>query len=401
MFPTFKKFAFCAIAIPSLALTQACGTKSFDSAQKVTTVESTPSKRQSIGNCWIYAQASWLEALVLKSSGEAINVSETYWTYWDWFHKITDNPSRLPGEMTTDQFGRETFGFETGGSWSDAKSIILKYGYLHEGEVVAEESNVEMSARQASAEALIGLELSKGELADVKNRRDKAKVKAVLDRIFKVEMDTLVAKGRANLSTEIAVGNKLDKKAPLSKAITYWKEVQFDMAYGVSDADQLSERVKSRRKATLQKMMRALNNGQPVLMSFMVYFDALKIDRENRMGIFDYQTLLDFQAKQDVNASRTGGHMVMLQDYTVTNVPGLGDLGFGDMSEDVKTQALQGELGMVKAKNSWGVSREDRGLFDGSTVFDIKYLTMPIDHLDGRPSANLWDFVIPEYPESI
>lgn len=396
-----KKVALAALAANSLVFSTSCGMKSSHSDQKVTNVVATPSKRQSIGNCWIYAQASWLESLLHKSQDKPLNVSETYWTYWDWFHKITDNPMRAPGETSTDSTGRKTFDFETGGSWSDAKSIILNYGFLYESEVAPEEENMEMSSRQADAETRIGTELTSGDLSSAANRADKRKVMAVLDRIFKVDMNSLVERGRANLSTQVAVGNKLDKTAPLSTAIEYWKEVSFDMGYGVTNSDNLSSKVKLRRKETLQKMMKALNNGQPVLMSFMVYFDALKIDLENRMGIFDYATLKDYQANYKVDPSRVGGHMVMLQDYSVTNVPNVGDLGFGDMSEDLKNQALEGELSMIKAKNSWGMTREERGLFDGSTVFDIKYLTYPTKHNKGPTSANLWDFVIPEYPASL
>jgi hypothetical protein len=38
----------------------------------VSSVDHTAVKRQSIGNCWIYAQATWLESLIKDDSGEQL-----------------------------------------------------------------------------------------------------------------------------------------------------------------------------------------------------------------------------------------------------------------------------------------------------------------------------------------
>lgn len=58
------------------------------SAIDVTDVHHTPSKRQSIGNCWLYATATWVESLALTETNESHNISETYWTYWHWYDSL-------------------------------------------------------------------------------------------------------------------------------------------------------------------------------------------------------------------------------------------------------------------------------------------------------------------------
>src|SRR5688572_14957685 len=52
-------------------------------------VGQTAVERQSIGNCWIYAHASWIESMHQTASGAAVDLSQSYWTYWHWFDQIT------------------------------------------------------------------------------------------------------------------------------------------------------------------------------------------------------------------------------------------------------------------------------------------------------------------------
>ena len=37
----------------------------------------TPTERQSIGNCWIYAQATWVESMHKRATGEDIDISQS------------------------------------------------------------------------------------------------------------------------------------------------------------------------------------------------------------------------------------------------------------------------------------------------------------------------------------
>ena len=55
------------------------------SVDDITGVDQSKVKRQSIGNCWLYATSSWLEALNKGASGVEMNTSESWLTYWHWF----------------------------------------------------------------------------------------------------------------------------------------------------------------------------------------------------------------------------------------------------------------------------------------------------------------------------
>ncbi|MBI4705739.1 MAG: hypothetical protein HY744_31995 [Deltaproteobacteria bacterium] len=71
-----------------------CALDTSDSASaNITDVNHTDVERQSSGNCWRYAQASWVESLHLTATGEAFDVSQSYWTYWHWFEQVVDNGS--------------------------------------------------------------------------------------------------------------------------------------------------------------------------------------------------------------------------------------------------------------------------------------------------------------------
>jgi hypothetical protein len=162
----------------------------------------------------------------------------------------------------------------------------------------------------------------------------------------------------------------------------------------------LSEENEARRKAILKRVMKALNDRQPVIMSVMVEFNGLKTDP---YATFDYDYL---QAAGSMGGQ--GGHLVVLEDYTVNNVPGIGFLGEGDMSDELKAAALDGDIVTIKSKNSWGSNRPSRGLADGHTAFTIDYLNKPIswmysDESEGQvaspmnsyKASSLSEFVLP------
>ncbi len=135
-------------------------------------------KRQSIGNCWIYATVGWIESLRLKASvtaaapmGEQLNISESYITYWHWYKSL------MAGEVT----GME---IETGGFWGEAGDIIIARGYMSEGDFIPEEANAAQSARQSSALAAINTSIRTGMLSMPANRRNGTIVRAELDRAF-------------------------------------------------------------------------------------------------------------------------------------------------------------------------------------------------------------------------
>jgi hypothetical protein len=156
-----------------LALVACSGAKPSTSHTLVTDVDQTVSKRQTIGNCWIYAEASWLESLTKTASSQDINVSESYWTWWDWYDQIVSGDS-----------GTE---IETGGTWETAKDIIQSHGFVLEGEFIPSEANAEGSSHQLEAQTEINDALQSGSLAN-ENDRTPEKVRKALDDAFGTNM---------------------------------------------------------------------------------------------------------------------------------------------------------------------------------------------------------------------
>ena len=335
----------------------ACGPQAAQkSTLDVTDVPHTVVKRQSIGNCWLYATATWAEALHLKSTTQEVDMSESYWTYWHWFDQIKSAGTSI----------------ETGGSWEEASRIIAKRGWMTEEEFIPSEKGVEMSLAQSRAESIINTALAKGGKLHTQKSRSKKNMMAVLDEAFGVNMKDLQAK--AHKASEFIVGKNadgtdvtLDKIINNSGDASEWQSVYYPQARGDRP---LSEETEARRKAILKRVMKALNDRQPVIMSVMVEFNGLKTDP---YATFDYDYL---QAAGSMGGQ--GGHLVVLEDYTVNNVPGIGFLGEGDMSDELKAAALDGDIVTIKSKNSWGANRPSRGLADGHTAFTIDYLNRAI-----------------------
>ncbi|RYZ58414.1 MAG: hypothetical protein EOP07_07085 [Proteobacteria bacterium] len=274
------------------------------SHEKVTSVSHTAVKRQSIGNCWLYAQATWLESMLKSTTGENVNVSETYWTYWDMYNKLLENQPIPEDELNT------------GGTWSRSVAIISKYGWVKEDEFIPEETNLQMSKSQACAEDYIMAQGKEGgTLFDVSKR-----------------------------TPELLRAEKLPTEAEL----TAYKKLE-------------------------QRIKLALNDHQPVVLSWFVSFNAA-----NDKGLFNLGTLA---SKRELGSS--GGHMIVLHDYVVNNVPGRGTLGEGEMSDEDKALALEGDLDYFVVKNSWGANRADRPwLANGYSRLSWDYLTNRYENED-------------------
>jgi hypothetical protein len=362
--------SFATLAV-SLALVACSGSKPAASHTLVTAVDQTVAKRQTIGNCWLYAEASWLESLTKTASGQETNVSESYWTWWHWYDQI---------------IGGSASELNTGGDWEKAKAIILRHGFLLEGEFIPDEASAEASSRQLEAETQINDALGSGSLAELSDRTPE-KVRLALDDAFGTHM--AAAEALARRADTAVVGKD---GTTLAVALDQWQEVGFPRLYGKDTA--ASPEVEAGRAKVLRRVLRALNDHAPVVMSVMIDFGAL--DKTN--ATFE-------KAYLERNGSdRQGGHMVVLEDYAVENAPGYGAVGFGDVPVAEKAAALDGALTLLKAKNSWGASRLDRGITDGTTAFDRAYLFSQLPwRADGEnlndPSVTyyttLGSFVIP------
>src|SRR5882724_6873820 len=105
------------------------------SSDDITSVDESAVKRQSIGNCWLYATASWLEALNKAATNQEKNTSESWLTYWHWYEQLANG--RVFGEIST------------GGSYGTAANLIARYGITLEKDFIKTEAEAEMSARQS------------------------------------------------------------------------------------------------------------------------------------------------------------------------------------------------------------------------------------------------------------
>ncbi|MGE0174155.1 MAG: hypothetical protein AB7T49_15265 [Oligoflexales bacterium] len=367
----FKSFLMAPFA---LTLILGACTQEKGADVKVTDVDHSWVKRQSIGNCWLYAAASWAESLHKSTTFEEVNLSETYWTYWHWYGQIVNKG------ITT---------IATGGNWWVSRNIILKYGYLLEGEFIPNEDTEEMSAVQHNAEAYINAALGVGGELQSLTSRTPENVQKVLDKAYGVNMAE--ARARAHEASSFVVG-KTGAGADISLAEAVaasgenaWTTVNYPVVYGNP-----SEAVIKTRKDLMKRALRAINDRQPVVVSMYIDFNALDIAD----ATFKRSTLL-----ASGSMGKQGGHMVVLEDYAVDNVPD-GNGGFfsieeGDVSDDLKKMALEGDVRYLVAKNSWGTDRPDRGLTDGYTRFDAEYMNLPFARESGGSASALSLFVLP------
>jgi hypothetical protein len=358
-----------------------CGRQHLKARLDVTDVEHTPVKRQSIGNCWLYATSTWAESLHLSASGQTVNISESYWTYWDWYEKIL----RGTGDK-----------IDTGGEWWLASRIIQNHGYMLEGDFLPDEADEQMSAVQRMAEFAINESLSSGSLQNNSNRTPES-VKAALNEAFGVDMDALSE--RIYAATELKTGTSPGGSPwtlsdEISGGAHAWTQLSYPQLWGQGAEPRLWDRRK--RSSVLQRVLRAANDKKPVIMSSMVEFSALNTENN---ATFEHELYL----KKGYSTGQ-GGHLIVLEDYVVDHVPGVGTIPEGDVSDELKNAALNGTLRYLVVKNSWGTDRPDRGLSDGYTRFTMDFLNKPLpfglEHGETDISKGTWysalsGFIVP------
>jgi hypothetical protein len=356
--------------------------------EAVTDVNHSSVKRQSIGNCWLYATVGWAESLNKSATGVEQNYSESYLTFWSWFERLTT------GETT----GTE---LSTGGSFGYGSTLLGKYGVVAEGDFIADEATAEMSLRQKAALTAINLSLKSGALKTSTARRNRATVKAELvkawaltpavvaklDALFGRDFSknlTTTSAGKLSVVTTGSIAKRTSEvpaqytkgpglpatKTTLAVAIRDWR-----VAYYPSTA--------TTRRDFQKRVQRALHDAQPVIASWFVDFNSLD-------GTGAFRALPSTPGHQ-------GGHLTMLEDYEVTNVPGYGTLPAGKL--ETRKAALNAALSSTasisffRTKNSWGVSRADRAFAaPGHNDLYLAYLNGPVqrceEKADGSPDTS-------------
>lgn len=345
-------------------------------------VDQTPVERQLLGNCWIYAEASWMESMHRTATGEELDVSQSYWTYWHWFEQIANSGA---GVITQ------------GGTWETANNLIRRYGILAEKDFIAGDQDAESSARQKEALAAINASLATGALSDPAVRRDRAKVRAeldlawglapeqteLLDRVFGTTVSrtftssspadnagTPVVRGSDFLvSYSLGPGREVVKR-PLTQAMRDWRLVYYPP---------------SSSRYFLQRVQRALHDRQPVIISWFVDFNAFERRPEaadQLRGSFNMTTLAER------GPGSQASHMTVLEDYQATLADGTVLAAGTTLDRDDPAQrslldrALESSttIDFLRTKNSWGTQNPVQWAADmpGYTDLHLDYLKGPI-----------------------
>lgn len=403
--------AGCASPDESVATDDGIGSSTDD----ITQVNHSKVKRQSIGNCWIYAVLGWVEALNKAATGVEKNTSESWLTYWHWFDQIANG-----------QAGSE---IATGGFYATGVNLILRYGVVAEGDFIASESEAEMSNRQSTALDAINRSLKEGALKDPAARRDRAVVRKELDRAWQLDaatsakIDTVFGTkvertlDRSFSSREPGNGILRAKdipvklKDPQTRAVanatladaigtgtSVWAPREGKFAWQQVDYPSAPQP----RREFWKRVQRALHDQAPVVMAWRVDFNALT--RDSRFSLDELRRL---------GPGRQGGHMVLMHDYQA-DVPGVGLLKAGEPATPQQMEAALADgtkIQFIRIKNSWGGLRPDRwstAVIAGYHDVDMAYLDGPIKECGETPAGEnpdpatctrdvvpLWDVVLP------
>lgn len=363
---SFRNLALCSARLAALAtlaiapLAAGCdGIGSND--ENVTDVKNSKVKNQSIGNCWAYASIGWAESLHLTHTGAELNLSESWISYWHWYEEIAGGPGSQTQIALLDK-GQ----ISTGGWYGLAAEIMRRYGVVDEGKFIPEEEDAARSARQSSALAAINESLKNGALKDPAARRNRKLVRQEMDKAWGLSESTIATLnatfGEDVSRTFLSAGNTpaSDSGIHVAKDIPVGTSISLADAIGTpaSSFNILQRKGKyawneerypsgdSARRTMQSKMQKAMHEGMPVIMVWFVDFAAM--DSENR-----------FMAPP-TTPGRQGGHMTVIEDYQINDVPGFGTLAAGTLVTDQAALdaalAPEANLEFIRIKNSWGTS---------------------------------------------
>lgn len=343
---------------------------------EIVNVEQTDVERQAIGNCWLYAHASWAESMHKTATGESFDVSQSYWTYWHWFDQLA---------------GGYFYGTEisTGGSWGVANEIVKKYGLMAEKDFIDADTQNEMSSRQSSALAAINASIKSGVLSDPAKRRDKKAVREEMDKAWGLspQVSETITKVFGRDVTRTFASRTTPAKADGTAII---RDVDFAVSYasgpGRAPAKKsLADAAREWRQSSYTtkdrnfqiRVQKALHAAQPVLVSWFVDFNAME-NREGPMkGSFNKGTL------DELGPGRQGGHMTVFEDYEAKLADGTvlkaGETLASDDPRLAKALDPKTEIRFMRVKNSWGAARPDRAFAPGMPGYHDLYM----DYLNG------------------
>lgn len=376
-----RLLGIAAIAASPFAL--GCESVETSDEENVVDVDHTDVERQFIGNCWLYAQASWVESMHKTATGESLDISQSYWTYWHWWDEIIF------------QGGDE---ISTGGNESIADKIIEWRGIVREADFIPEDAIGEGSQRQASALAKMNQELKSGRLSTPSARKNRKLVRQVLDEAWQLS-PTVVAwmtKSFGPTGTRTFLTSATFKGSPIIRAkdlqvryaeretdpnVATLKDTNLIGAMDDWETDFYPFDSASRRNFQI-RVQRSLHDRNPVVMTWDVDFNAMENGENEKKGSFNLETLNDAGGP-----GSQGGHMVVMEDYQI-NTQEFGLLAAGvtlDPSKPEDQKKLDAallpssEVVFFRVKNSWGAFRDDRAAAQGFPGYHDLYM----DYLNG------------------
>jgi hypothetical protein len=383
----------------SSVVASGCGPSDAGSqASDVVDVLNTAPERQILGNCWLYAQASWVESMHLRATGESFDVSQSYWTYWHAYDQIVNEGVDV---------------IDTGGGQEQSNRLVLGRGLMHELDFLPEDDNAEMAFSQGLALNQIDKALEEGgALHSAAARADGAKVRDVLDEAFELsdeviaELDAVFgADGARRFDQGNAWAGSSDVIPATAFSVSYtrqrfWWDWVYEQDTNLADAiaswqvvdypnptdEPSDDDLRQARRDVMIRVQEALHDRQPVVLTWDVDFNALE-EREGHpmRGSFNIWTL-----NRADGPGTQGGHMTVVEDYQVWT-PDYGVLKAGvtlDPNDPTDADKLDAALGpyaqvdFIRIKNSWGALRDDRAFAPGMPGYHdlwLNYLNGPID----------------------
>lgn len=363
------------IALSALTLLAACGAadKTATGADDIVDVPQSAIKSQSISNCWLYATMGWAESLHIATGERELDMSEPYLTYWHWFDQIVYDDAKKIDETSYFKKGMD---------------LIARFGIFGERDFAA--------GSQSSAKSKMDQSLRDGALKTPEARRDMKLVRRELnaawglspdvvdkmnavfgegyDRSLDMDGPALPAGSPITSAKDIAVmlakADGTRQRATLMDAIgerafdIEWGRRQGPFAWNEWDYPEKP----AERRAFQKRIQRALHARQPVVISWLIDFAALNGSGELRAP--------------PTRAGRQGGHVTVLEDYEIENVPGFGTLKAG--VEETRREALEAALSdgasivFLRSKNSWGSMAGPVPAFNGYLDLYTAYLHGPV-----------------------
>lgn len=376
------------LSLPVLATGAGCSSEQPSTTtgnDEVVSLPHTDVKNQAIGNCWLYATASWVEALHNAATSTPENLSESYWSYWHWFVQILWSADESP-----DNHYKDMKEVETGGGFGMSAYLMSSFGAMREGDFIPEEATAGTSRRQSAALSAINKSLREGALKDKEARKDLRLLRKEMDAAWQLSEDVVarlnlafgenldqypdparesehrVLSSSSFLVTAVDPATKEKQSVALADILPSSYEGVPDGRFAWKEAAYPAD--PAERREFLRRAQKALHDGLPPLLSFTVDFAAMRGD-----------TFADVPA----SPGRQGGHMVALSDYEVTHVPGFGTLKAG--VDETRPEALEAALSndarivFLRVKNSWGpTGAGDEFKTSGHYDLYMKYLDGPM-----------------------